>query len=91
MPMRAPRILPTRDEFLDEARAGTIVPVRVEFGFDIDTPVTAYAKVAGGPFGFLLESVEGGERWARYTFAGAQPREAWRLDGSSSGSWNSSS
>ncbi len=80
--MRAPRILPTREEFLDEARAGTIVPVRVEFGFDIDTPVTAYAKLGRGPFGFLLESVEGGERWARYTFAGAQPREAWRLDGS---------
>ncbi|NIR39995.1 MAG: hypothetical protein GWN07_29515, partial [Actinobacteria bacterium] len=31
-------------------------------------------------FGFLLESVEGGEKWARYTFLGTAPREAWRLE-----------
>jgi anthranilate synthase component 1 len=72
---------PNREVFLDVARPGGIVPVRVEFAFDIDTAVTAYAKVRRGPFGFLLESVEGGERWARFSFLGAEPYEAWRVDG----------
>ena len=55
------------------------------FPFDTDTAVTAYAKLAsarpaGQRFGFLLESVTGGEKWARYTFLGTRPRSAWRLD-----------
>jgi anthranilate synthase component 1 len=73
--------IPNRETFLQVARPGAIVPVRVEFAFDIDTAVTAYAKVRKGPFGFLLESVEGGERWARFSFLGAEPHEAWRVDG----------
>src|SRR2546427_4398855 len=36
------------------------------------------AKVARPPFGFLLESLVGGEWWARYTFLGTEPREVWR-------------
>lgn len=68
------------------AAAGDLVPVWREFLFDTDTAVTAYAKLssaagpAGGRFGFLLESVIGGERWGRYTFLGTAPREAWRLE-----------
>ena len=73
--------IPDLEAFLDAARPGTVVPVRVEFAFDADTAVTAYAKLRNGPFGFLLESVEGGERWARFSFLGAEPREAWRVDG----------
>ena len=73
--------IPDREAFLDAARPGAVVPVRVEFAFDVDTAVTAYAKLRSGPFGFLLESVEGGERWARFSFLGAEPREAWRVDG----------
>src|SRR5690606_8219100 len=46
---------------------------------DTDTAVSAYRKLARPPFGFLLESVVGGETWARYTFFGTEPREAWRL------------
>jgi anthranilate synthase component 1 len=72
---------PALDEFLGLATPGAIVPVSVELAFDLDTPVTAYAKLSEPPFGFLLESVEGGERWARYSFLGSSPREAWRLDG----------
>ncbi len=56
-----------------------MVPVWREFLFDVDTAVTAYAKLAKPPFGFLLESVVGGEQWARYSFLGTRPSAAWRL------------
>ncbi|MGH7540217.1 MAG: anthranilate synthase component I family protein [Gemmatimonadota bacterium] len=78
---------PDRATFLELARPGRIVPVWREFAFDADTPVSAYARLREGPFGFLLESVEGGERWARYSFVGAAPREAWRLDGDEIRRW----
>jgi anthranilate synthase component I len=66
-------------DFLQFARAGEIVPVWEEMLFDTESAVSAYHKLARPPFGFLLESVVGGERWARYTFLGSSPREAWRL------------
>ena len=47
--------------------------------FDVDTAVTAYAKLVEPPFGFLLESVVGGDQWARYSFLGTRPSGAWRL------------
>ena len=72
---------PTLDAFERLARDYRIVPVWREFLFDVDTAVTAYAKLAEPPFGFLLESVEGGEQWARYTFLGTRPSAAWRLTG----------
>ena len=71
---------PTFAEFARLARSGDLVPVSREFLFDADTAVTAYAKLRRPPFGFLLESVVGGEKWARYTFLGTAPREAWRLE-----------
>ena len=69
-----------RDAFLQRATApgGGIVPVMREIVTDADTPVAAFAKIARPPFAFLLESLVGGERWARYTFLGTEPREAWR-------------
>src|SRR5437667_2500933 len=72
-----------RDAFLERAKAGGagIVPVIREIVTDADTPVAAFAKIARPPFAFLLESLVGGERWARYTFLGTEPREAWRYRG----------
>ncbi len=67
-------------EFSRYAAAGRPVPVWSEFLFDRDTAVTAYAKLMKPPFGFLLESLVGGEKWARYTFVGTRPRGAWRLE-----------
>ena len=67
-----------RAEFLARAERGGIVPVVREVVLDADTPVAAFAKIARPPFAFLLESLVGGERWARYTFLGTEPREAWR-------------
>jgi anthranilate synthase component 1 len=53
--------------------AGNLVPVYREIDADLETPVSAYLKVATGPQSFLLESVEGGERPARYSFIGTEP------------------
>ena len=83
--------IPDLETFRRLARPGCTVPVYLEFPFDTDTAVTAYAKLRRAPFGFLLESVEGGERWARYSFLGAEPREAWRLDGDRISLWSPSS
>ena len=57
-----------------------MVPVWREILFDRDTAVTALAKIEEPPFSFLLESVIGGETWARYTFMGTNPRAAWRIE-----------
>lgn len=74
-------LVPSFAEFCRLARDATLVPVAREFVFDTDTAVSAYHKLARPPFGFLLESVVGGETWARYTFLGTSPRAAWRLRG----------
>ncbi len=55
------------------AAQGNLVPIYQEINADLETPVTAYLKVARGPYSFLLESVEGGERMARYSFIGTEP------------------
>ncbi|MEJ2503716.1 MAG: anthranilate synthase component I [Gemmatimonadota bacterium] len=73
-------IRPDFDAFAALAAGGDLVAVSREIPFDTETAVTAYAKLFRPPFGFLLESVTGGERWARWTFLGTAPREAWRAD-----------
>ncbi|MGH7446045.1 MAG: anthranilate synthase component I, partial [Longimicrobiales bacterium] len=72
----------TSMEFVRLARSGTatMVPLMRSFLFDGDTAVTAYYKLRRPPFGFLLESLVGGEKWARFTFVGTAPKSAWRLD-----------
>ncbi len=63
---------------LDAARRlverGNLIPVYREVLADTETPVSVYRKIARGPYSFLLESVEGGERLARYSFIGTEPR-----------------
>ena len=44
-----------------------------ELPADLDTPLSAYLRLRPGPYAFLLESVEGGEKWARYSFLGSDP------------------
>jgi len=72
-------LIPSFEDFRALARNARIVPVRGEVLFDLDTAVTAYHKLARPPFGFLLESVVGGETWARWSFLGSEPAAAWRL------------
>jgi anthranilate synthase component 1 len=64
---------PSRDEFHALAAEHTVVPVWTELLADLETPVAAYVKLVGDGNGFLLESVEHGERWARYSFVGRDP------------------
>lgn len=64
---------PTRAEFHAHAAAHTVVPVWTELLADLETPVAAYTKLVGDGPGFLLESVEGAERWARFSFVGRNP------------------
>jgi anthranilate synthase component 1 len=77
----------TLEEFRGWARDYAIVPVAREVLFDTNTAVTAYAKIREAPFSFLLESVVGGEKWARYTFLGSAPREALRVRAGIVESW----
>jgi anthranilate synthase component 1 len=70
------------DSFAERARqAAGMVPVTRQVVLDGDTPVSAFAKLHRGPYGFLLESLEGGERWARYTFLSTDPSEVFRYRG----------
>ena len=75
-------IQPSFQEFARLAKQGNLIPVYDVFPADLLTPVSAYLRVAqGARYSFLLESVEGGEKIARYTFAGAHPEEVFRYAG----------
>ncbi|MGH9756908.1 MAG: anthranilate synthase component I, partial [Candidatus Acidiferrales bacterium] len=64
------------------ARQGNLVPVYETFTADLLTPVGAHLRIAHrAKYSFLLESVEGGETIARYTFTGANPEEVFRARG----------
>jgi anthranilate synthase component 1 len=65
-----PTVNLTLSEFTAAAERGNVIPVYVELLADGDTPVSAFAKLGGGPHSFLLESVVGGEKWAAYSFIG---------------------
>jgi anthranilate synthase component 1 len=69
------RTYPTKDEFKKLSRTGNLIPVCLDLLADTETPLSALAKVyhGEGP-AFLLESVEGGERWGRYSFLGRSAR-----------------
>jgi anthranilate synthase component 1 len=73
---------PNFKTFSKLARQGNLIPVYETFTADLLTPVGAYLRIAhGAKYSFLLESVEGGENIARYTFAGANPEEVFRARG----------
>lgn len=75
-------IQPTFQEFKKLAKRGNLIPLYDVFSADLLTPVSAYLRMAqGARYSFLLESVEGGEKIARYTFAGAHPEEVFRYAG----------
>ena len=72
-------IQPTFALFSRLAKQGNLIPIYDVFSADLLTPVSAYLRMAqGARYSFLLESVEGGEKIARYTFAGAHPEEVFR-------------
>jgi anthranilate synthase component 1 len=73
---------PTFEEFEREATRGNVVPVTRAVLADLQTPLGAFIRIAGeAPHAFLLESIEGGERLARYSFIGANPSMIVRARG----------
>ena len=69
---------PSRDEFLNLARQGNLIPVYREILADMETPVSAFCKIDDRQSAFLLESIAGGEKWARYSFLGVGSGRAFR-------------
>ena len=64
---------PSLEEVKGLSGQGNLVPVYRSINADLETPVSAYLKVARPPYSFLLESVAGGERIGRYSFIGTDP------------------
>lgn len=65
---------PSLDRFRQLLAESGLVPIHKTIVADLDTPLTLFAKVAGeDPHAFLFESVEGGEKWGRYSFIGLDP------------------
>lgn len=76
---------PSLEQAKSLASQGNFCPLYAEVPADLETPVSAYLKVARGRHSFLLESVEGGERLARYSFIGTEPYRVLRSGGGVSG------
>lgn len=75
-------LTPGESEFEAMAAKGyNLIPVSREIPADLETPVSAFLKVARGEYAFLLESVRGGEKWGRYTFLGSEPAMVIRARG----------
>ena len=74
-------LCPTWQDFRRLAGASTVVPVYREILADMETPVSAFRKIDSGNYAFLLESVEGGEQWGRYSFLGSNPSLVFQCKG----------
>ena len=72
-------IKPDFTQFEQLCKAGNLVPLFMEVPGDLYTPLSAFMKIDDSANSFLLESVEGGERWARYSFLGSDPRMVIRF------------
>ena len=71
-----------KQQFSALAKQGyTHIPVFREVAADLDTPLSAYLKLANSPNSFLFESVQGGERWGRYSIIGLQCDESLKVRG----------
>ena len=57
------------------------IPVSKTILADVETPLSAYMKLAAGPYSFLFESVQGGEKWGRYSIIGLPARQRVRVRG----------
>jgi anthranilate synthase component I len=64
---------PSKEEFIELSKNGNLIPVYRDILTDLETPLSAFAKIDRSDFSFLLESVEGGERLARYSILGSDP------------------
>ncbi len=77
--MQSNTFYPSYREFTGLAKHANIIPVYTEILSDIETPVSVLLKLKHLKYPFLLESVEGGEKWARYSFIGFEPSVVFRV------------
>ena len=74
-------IQPTFKEFCRLAKQGNLIPVYEELLMDLETPLSFFKRLERDRYSFLLESVEGSERWARYSFLGTRPHRIFKAHG----------
>jgi anthranilate synthase component 1 len=70
---------PDKKEFLNLTKRGNLIPVYKEILADLETPVSAFMKIDKGDYSYLLESVEGQEKTARFSFLGSNPSLVCRI------------
>ncbi|HEV3271387.1 MAG TPA: anthranilate synthase component I [Candidatus Methylacidiphilales bacterium] len=75
------RLFPSRESFRELAHRGNLIPVYREIIADMETPVSAFHKIDTGDHSFLFESVEKGNKFARYSFLGASPHLIFQARG----------
>jgi anthranilate synthase component 1 len=80
-PAEALVLRPSPDEFARLATEGNWIPVVREILADLDTPLSIFRRLDDGRTAFLFESVEGGEKWARWSFVGTGARAVFRARG----------
>src|SRR5512139_2885909 len=72
----------TPEQFASLANEGfNRIPLMREVLADLDTPLSTYLKLAAGPYSYLFESVQGGEKWGRYSIIGLPCRTVLRISG----------
>ena len=72
---------PSLKEFLRLTKKGNVIPVYREIKAGLDTPLSSLLKIKKGNYAFLLESVEGRRKLARYSFLGSEPSLVFRCKG----------
>ena len=74
-------IQPSFKEFCQLAKQGNLIPVYQELLMDLETPLSFFKRIGRDRYAFILESVEGSERWARYSFLGTRPQRIFKARG----------
>jgi anthranilate synthase component 1 len=74
-------IQPNFKEFCQSTKQGNLVPVYQELLMDLETPLSFFKRLERDRYAFLLESVEGSEHWARYSFLGTRPHRIFKARG----------
>jgi anthranilate synthase component I len=74
-------IQPSFKEFSRLTKLGNLVPVYQELLMDLETPLSFFKRLERDRYAFILESVEGSERWARYSFLGTRPQRIFKARG----------
>src|ERR671922_2030399 len=74
-------IQPNFTEFCQSTKQGNLVPVYQELLMDLETPLSFFKRLERDRYAFLLESVEGSEHWARYSFLGTRPHRIFKARG----------